>query len=175
MLIAMSCLWPCSSHSQGIFFVCTCFVHSQIIYCSQTWSRMHRRLSIVAVIQQSITSVALLNSHRRRVILSMYVWMVWVASLWSHVSVCLQDHVCTFSLVHTLSHFSEVLRTRSPSGSQIFSSPLNRSNLTQNSVEAPINPFQATLPTRWSINLLAGQLENLTQQSPQEWFPSKIP
>lgn len=47
------------------------------------------------------------HSHCQSIMLSMCVWMVWVVSLSSHVSVCLQDHVCIF---HSFTHLVTLLK-----------------------------------------------------------------
>jgi len=55
--------------------------------------------------------------------LSMCVSMVWDISSSSHVSVCLQVHIWSFSVAHSLRHFIEVLTIRSPFESQSFTMP----------------------------------------------------
>lgn len=107
-------------------------------------------------------------SHHRSVMLIICVRMVWVISSSSHVGVSLQDHVCTFSLFHTLSHFPEVMMTKFPSDIQAFTLPSIWSTITQNRVEAPSNPFQAALLASRPIILHDGQPESLTWQSPHD-------
>lgn len=66
------------------------------------------------------------------------------------------------SLVHTLSHFSEVLTTGLPFDSRTITPPLIRSTVFQNSVEALSKSFQVAFPTSNLINLHAGHPESWT-------------
>jgi len=63
MLVTMSHLWPCSGRTQGLHFVCTCCVFYVNICRPHTRSHIHCRAGIVMVIQQSITSIVLVNLH----------------------------------------------------------------------------------------------------------------
>lgn len=171
MLVTMSFLQPCFGHTQGLFFVCTRCVHYVNIYCTHTQSCTHYSKSVVMVIQRSITNVVLIDSNCQLVMLSMCVWMVLVVSSSSHVSLCLQDCVCTFSLAHTLSHVVEALTTRSPSNNQTFTPPSSKLTITQKSVEAPSKPLQVAMPSSLSINPLVVQPESLTRQSPRDCLP----
>lgn len=79
------------------------------------------------------------------------------------LSVCFQGHVCTNSLAHMLSHFSEVLTNGSLSNRWTSTLSLTQLIVTQNNVEVSNKQFQSMLPASWSTNPPAGQLEILTR------------
>lgn len=113
------------------------------------------------------SQVSCLSLTLSEVMFSMCVQMVWVISSSSHVSVCLQDHICMFSLIHTLSHFDKVLTTELPSKNWTIIPPLTWSTFTQNNIEPPIKLFQVVLPARKLISLHASQPKSLTREPPR--------
>lgn len=169
----MSYLRPCSVHAQGICFMCTCCARYESICCAHTRSYMHCRASVITVVQRSIISVMLVTLTVSQSCWTCVSWL-FEASCRQVMWVCLQGRVCTFSLADTLSFFSKVLMTRSPSNSQTFTPPSTWPTVTRNNAKVPSKPFQVVLPKISSISPPVGQPKSLVELSPGTNSPKKL-
>lgn len=117
MLVTMSHLQPCSNHAQGrnccahaVFTMQTsiALTHGVVCIVMKPSSQSLNDLSQVSCL--SLTS----SVNHTEYMLS---WWFEASCCQFMLTMCSQDHVFPSSLTHTLSHFSEVLTTRSPSNS----------------------------------------------------------
>ena len=103
--------WSCTrSH-----FMCTSCIHYVNIHHTHTWICMHfcARMSwSFNDLSQALRLSLILMVSNTKYMLS---WWFKASCRRVILSVCSQDHICTHSVTHTLSHFVEVFITRWPS------------------------------------------------------------
>lgn len=118
MLIAMSCLRPCSGDVEGLCLSC---VHYVNIYHTHRRCCKHYRTSVITVVWMSIQSVVLVAFTIRQS-RSQSHWAYVVFLVWGILSSteCVFARSCIHEFTHLHNHFYESLLTRPPSISWTF-------------------------------------------------------